>query len=574
MGGVYESAHGRGRITGRHRSTVCFRTLARMVEALEPLRHPLYRKVWIAALISNLGGFFQTVAAAWLMKELTESATWVGLMVASGFLPLLLFGIVAGVAADTFDRARVMGIAQSVNAAAAVAMAVLTFTGLITPGVLFGLGLIMGTGSAFSLPAWQSLVPYMVPRDLLPAAIALNSAAFNVARAVGPALAGVVVATLGPEVGFGLNAFSFLGMIGVAFTMAGANHSLRMSRSELGAAMGLSIRFARFTPPFKRMLVLVAMFGLTSATVQATLPNRTTELGGNETTYGLLLGAMGVGALVAAFTRPRVQRRWGSKSVPITLTGFGFAGIGLGLSPNIGAALASMVLIGACWVWTLTTLNASSQLLAPEWVRGRAMSLYTLAFSGVYPIGSILAGMLADQIGAGGADIAFSTAGLALGLAAPKFRIPSLGDIESPEFDEKQTTPVHVETEGGPVMVINTWTISRPDLEAFLDVMTEVRLVRLRTGAYRWRLYRNAEDPTSLSEMFLCVSWEEHLAQHRRIDDASATLIRKARAMDSGSGPRTRHMIAVDVLHPEDWEPLMAAHEEFHRTDGSIPITD
>jgi MFS family permease len=544
-----------------------------MTQALAPLAIPIYRRMWIVALISNLGGFFQTVAASWLMKELTNSsATWVGLMIASSFLPLLAFGLLAGVAADAFDKARVMGIALTVNAAAALAMAALTFTGLITPGLLFGLGLVMGTGSAFSLPSWQALVSDLVPRSMIPSAIALNSAAFNLARAVGPALGGLVVAGLGPEIGFSINAISFLGLIAVAFSMAGANQSLRLSRSELSSAMGLSLRFARFTPSFRRMLVLVAVFGLTSAAVQATLPNRTEELGGTETMYGLLLAAMGVGALVAAFTRPRLQTWLGPRSIPFTLTGFGVGGVLLGWAGRPWVAGLAMVLAGACWVWTLTTLNASSQLLAPEWVRGRAMSLYTLAFSGVYPIGSILAGMVADRIGAGNADIAFSIAGIALGLLAPRFRIPSLNEIESPEFEDERLPPEHVDTEGGPVMIINTWTIDRNRLEEFLEIMAEIRRVRLRTGAYRWRLYRNAEDPHRISEMFLCVSWEEHLAQHGRIDDRSAALIRTARTFDRHGEPTTRHLVAVDVEHPDAWEPLLASHAEFHRTDGSIPM--
>lgn len=544
-----------------------------MVDAFAPLTIPIYRRLWVAALISNVGGFFQTVAAAWLMKELTgSSATWVGLMVASGLLPLLVFGLVAGVAADTFDKGRVMGVALSVNAAAALAMALLTFTDHITPPVLFALGLVMGTGSAFVLPAWQSLVSVVVPRDMVASAIALNSAAFNVARAVGPALGGLVVAGFGPEIGFGINAISFLGIIGVAFSMAGADRVRRLTRTELGTAVGLSIRFARFTPPFRRMLILVALFGFTSATVQATLPNRTEELGGDETVYGLLLAAMGVGALMAAFTRPRLEDRLGPRSVPVTLTGFGLAGVGLGVSTAVWTAVTAMVVAGACWVLSLTTLNASSQLLAPEWVRGRAMSLYTLAFSGIQPIGAILAGRVADSIGAGGADIAFSAAGIALGLLAPRFRLPSLDQIERPEFEEERPAPVHVDTEGGPVMVISTWVVDRADLEEFLAVMNEVRRVRLRTGAYRWRLYRNVDDPHRLSEMFLCVSWKEHLAQHRRIDDRSAALIRRARSFDRGDGPRTRHLVAVDVEHPDDWEPLIAAHAEYHRVDGSIPL--
>lgn len=546
-----------------------------MAEALAPLRIVMFRRLWLANIFSNVGGFFQTVAAAWLMKGLTNSsATWIGLMVASTFLPLLVFGLIAGVVADTFDKARVMTIALSANALAATAMAILTVTDLITPPILLGLGLLMGTGSAFSLPAWQALVSHMVPPELVPSAIALNSAAFNVARAIGPAIAGAVVATVGPEMGFGINAVSFLGVIGVGFSMTGARHTGRINRATLSSAVGMSLRYARFTPAFRSMLILVAMFGLTSAAIQSTLPNRTTELGGNERTYGLLLGAMGVGALVAAFGRSALHSLLRRGAVPASMTGFGVAGMIIGWSTSLAMVMIAMGLSGACWVWTLTTFNASSQLMAPEWVRGRAMSLYTLSFSGMYPIGAIVSGVVADRIGAGATDVMMSAMVVALGLSASRFNLPILDEIKIPLYEEERSAPTHVETEGGPVMVINTWSIERPDLESFLEVLSEVRLIRLKTGAYRWRLYRNAQDPHRLSEVFVCTSWEEHLAQHQRIDDASAAVIKKARAFDSAGGPRTRHLVAVDVDRPADWEPLLAAHEEYHRTDGSIPLAE
>ena len=288
--------------------------------------------------------------------------------------------------------------------------------------------------------------------------------------------------------------------------------------------------------------------------------------------YGLLLGAMGAGALVAAVIRKRLSDRLGARAVPATVTLFGLAGMTVGLAPSVWVAGGAMVLSGLAWVLTLTTLNASSQMMAPEWIRGRAMSLYTLAFSGVFPIGSIIAGALADLIGAGRAMTLLTAATTGLGVMAPRFRLPILGEIEAPEFNEDRPAPEHVDTEGGPVMVLNTWTISRADLAPFLELMSDIRLIRLRTGAYRWRLYRNADDPHRLSEMFLCRSWEEHLAQHRRIDDASAALIRKARDFATDGGPTSRHLVAVDVDHPEDWEPLIVAHEEYHRVDGSVPL--
>lgn len=542
-------------------------------EAIAPLRIRRYRILWIAAIFSNVGSFLQTVAASWLMKELTNSsATWVGLMLASNTLPLLFLALLSGVVADLYDKAKVLVIAQILMGSAAMAMAVTTWAGIITPGLLLALGLLLGTGVAFNLPAWQSLVPDLVPRGLVASAVALNSAGFNVARAVGPALGGLVVATAGPALGFGLNALSYVGVVTVMILIVRRLTTTATTESSISTAIGLSVRYARFTPAFRRLLGLVALFAITSASVQAVLPNRTDELGGDETTYGLLLGAMGAGALIAAVLRPRLTARLESRSIPTTIALFGLAGIGVGLAPSIGVALLAMGLAGVAWVLTLTTLNATSQLMAPEWVRGRAMSLYMLAFSGVFPLGSVLAGVIADQIGAGLAIALLSTAALVLGVTAPLFRIPWLGELDSPEFNEERPPPDHVDTEGGPVMVLNTWTIGQDPMrtERFLELMMRIRLVRLRTGAYRWRLYRNADDPRRITEMFLCVSWEEHLAQHRRIDDASAALVREARSLDLEGAPTTRHLVAFDGDDPEQRERLTATHDEYHRHDESM----
>ena len=543
-----------------------------MSQAVAPLRLPNYRAVWLAALFSNIGSFLQTVAAAWLMKELTDSsATWVGLMLAANLLPLLFLALISGVVADTFNRTKVMLFAQSLMGSAAAAMAILTATNLITPGLLLGLGLVMGVGVAFNLPAWQALVPDLVPRGMVPSAVALNSAGFNVARAVGPALGGLIVAAVGPQVGFGLNAISYLLMVAVIAVVGSRLALSAPEHTSMTNAIAQSIRYARFTPAFRRLLALVALFAIGSAVVQATLPNRTSELGGSEMTYGILLGFMGAGALVGALVHPRLVTKLGARSVPITIVVFGLAGAAVGLAPSTPMAAIGMMVAGACWVLTLTTVNASSQLMAPEWIRGRAMSLYTLAFSGIYPIGSIVSGVLADAVGAGGAMVVLSGATILLGLLAPRFRLPSLDEIVSPEYTERRPVRPHVETSGGPVMIVNTWRIDRKDLEDFVEVMSEIRKVRLSTGAYRWRLYRNSEDPHSISEVFVCVSWDDHLAQHRRIDDASAELIRKARSFDRSDGPRSSHLVAVNVDHP-DWEPLITAHDQYHRTDGSIPL--
>jgi MFS family permease len=543
-----------------------------MTSSVAPLRIDSFRTLWIASLLSAIGSFIQSVAGSWLMFELTGSNTWVGFMVASSTLPLLFFALAAGALADMFDRTKLMLTAQLIMAASALAMTILTFNGSITPGLLLGLGLLLGTGVALNLPTWQALLPDLVPRMMIPSAVALQSAAFNVARAVGPAIGGILIAAFGPALGFGINTLTYIAVIVALWVVGKTVTAPERDTASFGTAIGLGVRYARFTPVFRRLLLLVSLFAVTSAVVQAVLPGHTETLGGGAGALGLLLGAMGAGALVGAFVRRRFVGRLGHRAPMLTITLFGLCGIGVGLAPNLAWAGAFMFASGAFWVLTLTNLNATAQLMAPAWIRGRAMSLYSLAFGGVLPLGAILGGIVADAVGTSAAMVSLSIGTVALGLASPAFKLPSLDEVESPEFSMERQTPIHEETiEGGPVIILNTWTIDEGDFAEFTELMNEIRLVRLRTGAYRWSLYRNASNPTRLTEMFATGSWVEHLAQHRRIDDASAALIARARAFDRADGPVTRHLIAIDVADPPNFDDLLLTHEQMHQTDGSIP---
>ena len=544
-----------------------------MTTTVAPLKIRRFRTLWVASIFSNVGSFLQAVAASWLMLELTDSATWVGLMAASSTLPLLFLSLAAGAIADMFDRRWVLVFAQGLMGVSAAAMAALTMLDRITPGSLLALGLLLGTGLAFNLPAWQATVPDLVPRGMIASAVALNSVAFNVARAVGPALGGFILVVAGAEVAFALNALSYLGVIVVLISLARVMPTPDREETSMVNAIALGVRFARFTPAFRRLLGLAAMFAMTSAVVQSILPNRTEELGGGAGAYGILLGAMGLGALGGGFTRNAYSNKMGSLTLPVSVGLFSISTVAIGLSPSMPLAIAALLVAGMSWVWALATLNATAQLMSPDWVRGRAMSLYTLSFVGVLPLGSILAGWVADGIGANGSYVLFGVAGAGVGfLLAPMLHIPSLNDVETPEFEESRTQPDHVVTVGGPVMITTTWNVDHHRLDEFLEVMQEVRLVRLRTGAYRWRLYRDASNPHRLSELFLTVSWEEHLAQHRRIDDASAAVLRKARGLDINGSPRTTHRVAVDIENPANWSELVDAHAEYHSRDGSIPL--
>jgi MFS family permease len=544
-----------------------------MTSAVAPLRYGSFRTLWVANVLSSVGSFIQAVAASWLMFELTRSNTWVGLMVASTTLPLLFLALAAGALADMFDRSRLILLAHVIMGGSALVMAILTALDLITPGLLLGLGLILGVGVALNLPTWQALLPDLVPRELIASAVALQSAAFNVARAVGPAIGGALVVAIGPGIGFAINALTY-GFVIIGLLVVSRTLTVReRDGTSLGNAMGLGIRYARFTPVFRRLLLLVSIFAITSSVVQSVLPGHTEALGGDAGTLGLLLGAMGAGALVGAAVRQRFIDRFHRRAPMLTITLFGLAGIGVGLAGNIPVAVLFMFASGAFWVLTLVNLNATVQLMAPEWIRGRAMSLYSLAFGGILPLGAIIAGVLADAVGTGSAMVIMCSGSVILGLTTPRFHIPTLEEVEAPEFSAERQTPLHEETiEGGPVLIFNTWLIDPGDFDEFTKVMNRVRLVRLRTGAYRWRLLRDVTNPRRLTEMFAVGSWEEHLAQHRRIDDASAAQIARARSFDRADGPVTRHLISVDVEHPPDFEELVLLHERMHQTDGSIPM--
>jgi len=547
----------------------------------ESLRAPLhlrrFRALWLASVLSNLGGFLQAVAASWLMLELTGSPAWVAAMAASTTLPLLFLSVPAGAAADLVNRRNLLLVAQVAMLVAVVAMSLLDSLDVITPEILLGLGLLLGVGVAMNAPVWQAMVPDLVPRQMVASAVALNSISFNAARAVGPALGGAIVVVAGPGAAFAVNAVTYVVVVAVVLSFP-ASEWTHQDESSFARAISLGIRYTRFTPALLWLLGVSAGFAMTSAALQVLLPNLTQDrLGGGAAMYGLLLGAMGVGALGGGVSRARMGGRFGGHTVPFGIAVYGAAGLAAGLVTTPWATAPLMAVAGAAWVWTLATLNTTIQALSHPWVRGRTMSLYMLAFSGVYPLGSLLAGAIGDEVGVHWAIVGLSAGAVVLGLAAWRMPIVAVDDVIAPEPapDWDPTPHGDTEVEGGPVMVLNTWVIDEDRLDEFLDALADLRLVRLRTGAYRWRLYRNADDPRRMTEAFNLASWDDHLLQHQRIDAVAAAIIRRAREFDVADGPTSRHLVAFDVVDPEqrlDWDHLAVQHRDAHADDGSIRL--
>jgi MFS family permease len=540
-----------------------------------PLREPAYRRMWLAAVVSHLGTFLQLTAAPWLMQELTGSPLLVSLVTTALLTPRLLLVVPAGALADLLDRRSLLLAGHAVSAGAVTAMAVLTALERIDPTTLLLLTFVLGTGSAISLPAFQTLVPDLVRPPLRAQAITLNSAAFNVARSVGPALGGALVAAGLTSVAFGGNAVSYLAVVGVLLSFPRSAASGE-SRPRLWRSAAAGVRYARFTQPIRVLLAVTALFAVTSASLQALLPSiASDDLGLGGAGFGVLFGLFGAGALAGALTRERMRVPAGRAMLPGSMSLFGASAAVVGLAPVAWLAGVAITVAGVAFLWSMTTLNASVQLLAPHWVRGRVVSLYVLAV-GLQPVGAFAAGLLAERLGAGNAVAVFTTAAMMIGLGTFRLRLPVLGGIEEPAPPDDWEVPTHARhVSGTPILVVTTWEIDAEDVEEFFAVMRELRRHRFRTGAYRWSLFRDADRPHRITEIFAVHDWEEHLAQHRRMDAAAAEVLVRARDFDRAGGPRTRHLAGVDVVDPSAppfEEQLLTVHEQLHRTDGSVPL--
>ncbi len=547
----------------------------RPVSTFAPLAVPEYRRIWAAATVSHVGTFLQLTAGPWLMLQLTGSPLLVALVTTALLLPRLLLVVPAGALTDVLDRRTLLLVGQGISAVAVAALAVLTALDLIDPVSLLGLTFLLGIGSAIALPAFQTLVPDLVAAPLRAQAITLNSAAFNVARSLGPAIGGALVAVGLASAAFGANAVSYLVVMGVLLSFpredVGTERRPGMWRS---AAAG--VRYARFTQPIRILLAVTALFSLTAASLQALLPSVVADdLGLGGVGFGVLYGLFGAGALAGALTRERVRLPAGRLMLPASIVLFSLGAIGFGLLTVPALAGAAITLAGLSWVWTMTTLNASVQLLAPRWVRGRVVSLFVLAV-GLQPVGAFLSGALAEVLGAGAAVAIFAAGALVLGLATLRLRLPVLGGIEEPTAPEDWIVPDHEHhVAGTPVLVVTTWEIDPDDVEPFFAVLRELRRQRLRSGAYRWSVFRDASHPHRITEIFTVHDWTEHLAQHRRLDAEMVEVISRARSFDRSGGPVTRHLAGLDVVDPGAApfeEQLLTVHDELHRTDGSVPL--
>jgi MFS family permease len=509
---------------------------------------PIFRALWIAAAVSNIGTWMQDVGQGWLMTSLTLSPVLVSLVSASTNIPGLLLTLPAGVLADLADRRRLLLFTQSMMAVCAAVMAVFASLHLMTPYRLLLGTLTMGIAGALNAPAWSSAIPDVVPRPLLSRAVVWNGVSWNAARAIGPAIGGLVVAAAGPAAAFYLNAVSFLATIFVLFRWPRTVRPALGPPERFGTAIIAGVRFARHNSDLRAVINRTGLFAFTAAGGLALLPLLARkQMAVGASSYGVLLTCMGVGAVFAGILRGRLHRLLGGE---VVLPG-GCALISLGLF-LLGRALRlayggpALFLIGVGWLLVLSSANTAAQLALPMWVRARGLGIYLLVFSGAMAAGSFLAGKLAEHYGLQFA-LSCSAAGV-LAVAVMSVFFPLMDETAAPDLTAHawSEAPQVQGQERGPVIVFLRYPLRKDtDLEAARKAVRALAQIRLRDGATGWRLYEDADDPTVLVEVFMVNSWDEHLRQHRRGTVADRQALSHAEEACGGGTPEVVHLVAA-----------------------------
>src|SRR4051812_14023645 len=520
-----------------------------------PLRQPIFRAVWFATLVSNFGGLIQGVAASWLMTTIATSPDMIALVQASNTLPVMIFSLAAGAISDNYNRRMVMLTAQGFMFAVSVALAVSAWLGLIGPWLLLTFTFLIGCGTALNNPAWQSSVADMVPRRDIPAATMLNSAGFNVARSVGPALGGLIVATVGVAVAFVLNAMSYVALIAVLARWRPSYQQRLLPRETMGTAMNAGLRYVAMSPNILSVVLRGCAFGFGGIVVLALLPLIARDLvNGGPVIYGILLGGYGVGAVVGAFFSPRLRTLLTTEAlVRVTFVVFAVAVALAAFSAWLWLTMLAMCAAGACWVLTLSTFNATVQLSAPRWVVGRALALYQMATFGGMAAGSWMWGSLTLQFGIERALLVAAgtlLVGAALGARSPLPPLTALNLDPLSRWREPQIA-VDIEPRSGPIIVTVEYLIRDEDVFAFLGVMAERRRIRRRDGARQWTLLRDLVNPELWIERYETPTWVEYIRHNQRITQADAEVGERLRALHYGADPpAARRLIERQVSPP------------------------
>lgn len=523
--------------------------LAKPPGALAPLGHRAFALLWTATLVSNIGTWMHDVSAAWLMTSLSPSPLIVAMVQAATTAAMALFALPAGAIADLFDRRRVLILVTVIKCLLALILGILTVSGVVDAASLLVITFLLGVGSALMAPAWQAIVPSLVPSELLKSAISLNSAGLNVARAIGPSVGGLIIAAAGVAVAFFLNAASEVVILAalLVWKPLPAPSDRRLERFLPAIVAGL--RYASHAPLLRSVLWRAMGFFVFAAAFWSLLPLLVRAvLQAEAAFYGVTVGAVGAGAVCGAFVLPKIDKRLGPNRL-LGLGTIGMAGVLLILAtlPYRGAVLGSAFGAGTMWIFVLSTLNLAAQRALPDWVRGRGLSIYGGVFFGAMTVGSLVWGSLATWFSV---PVAMATAALGMLAVMPVLGRIALGeqgvDLTPAGHWPEPVVAIGIDAASAPVMILVDYRIDPAQSADFLAAMNDLAAARRRDGAYHWEVMQDTTDPAAVTEVFFVGNWEEHERQHARVTRHDAVLQARVNAFHIGAdAPTVRHFVAV-----------------------------
>jgi len=515
-----------------------------------PLKTPAFRNLLIADIVSDVGAFMQTVGAAWLMVSLNAGPMYVALTQTAAALPFFLFALPAGAIGDIVDRRKLILVTETWMVLVALFLAGLTLAGVMSPVMLLILTFALSAGDAFESPTWRAVLPELVPKKDLAAASALNGIEFNFARAIGPALAGILIAAAGVGTAFLVNAASFIGVLIVIARWKRAVHKRTTPRETVTGAMIAGIRYIRYSPAIRALIFRSGCVMFFASALLALLPSISHNVKDSPVVYGLVLGCFGLGAVLGGVLLQPVRARLSTDGV---VSGgvivFGLSSAATGSLHTLPALSVAILIGGAAWIVFISLFNVFILNLTPDWVRARVLAVFMLVFQGAVAAGSAVWGALAGRIGihnvlllAGVGTIATAVAGLLLQF--PKLSIDVTPWIPWPMPRIVNGAEATDADDIGPILVTAEYDVIPEKTSEFLDAMHKYGRIRRRDGALRWGVFRDLESESRYIESFIVHSWAEHLRQHERLTQADREIEEQLRSYVR-SEPTVRHLVSA-----------------------------
>lgn len=524
---------------------------AKLSSPWSPFRHSIFAVIWTATVVSNIGGWMASAASGWLMTSLNPDPLIVSLVQVAATLPIFLFAVPAGALADILDMRKFLIVGECVYTFVSAAFAAIVWLGLATPVNLLLFTFIVGAAAALVSPAWQAVVPQLVPKQDLNPAVAANSVGVNVSRAVGPALGGVIVARIGIAAPFWINAISNLAVIGALLWWNPPQRGTRhLPVERFYGAIRTGFRHAGNNPRLRATLIRTVSFFLFASAYWALLPLVTrSQIAGGPDLYGYLLGAIGAAAVGGALALPWLKTKLGAdRLVAAGTLGTAIALVLFGLAHNSAMAMAASVIAGASWIAVIASVNVSAQLALPDWVRGRGLAIFATALFGALTLGSAIWGQVAWLVGLPAAHFLAATGAVFAIPLTWRWKLQTSAAIDlTPSMHWPTPILAHaVEEDRGPVLVTVEYRIDPRDRDPFLVAIEILGRGRRSDGAYAWGIFEDAAEEGRMVETFLLESWLEHLRQHERVTNADRLVQDVVKRFQIEGTPKVTHLIASE----------------------------